>query len=890
MPPRNSLSPSGSIIPAAVALLTVALVLSGAARADPAPRSVERSEEDLLLLAVKLDSEVLEPAMTAYPAGDDVLLPLGWLTRTLALAVEVDVAAGTASGFFIDERRKFQLDTRTGEAIIEGVKVQAAPGQLEVHEDDVYVARALLAKWFPLDLVIDRHAALVVVKPREPLPIQLQRERALKMKTALANLKRQAGRDLPQLPIEYGWFSGPFLDQTVNVLFAQGTAAAPTTDVRYSSYLTGELLFLDASAFLAGSSSGFSDARARLGRRDPERRLLGPLGASEIAFGDVSAPGLELISNSSAGEGAVLSNFPLNQASEYDRHTFRGDLPPGWEVELYRNDALLGFQGSRGDGQYEFVDVPLLFGPNEFRRVFHGPHGQQREEVDRFDVGQQQTPPGELRYRLVAHDPRLLDPRGSLELEFGVHRHLAASAAATVIQVPAGLRNYGRVGLRGFWSAFAMSANVAGELSGGVAAHGQLRTRVGRFGLNAEHLQLWDFEAERILSVHGPLRSRTELDLDGTIALPGELSLPVTLELAHDRLESGEWVNTAGGRLSGFYRGFAASQQLSWTLPRPGSSISGQALGSALFSYSMPTASIRAQVDHRIAPDPELISTGISFDARLLPGYTLSAGTHYSPASGFQYLFGLGKQEGMIGFSINAGYSRTTGTSLGLALTFGVGRDPRSGDWLLRNSALAGSGAASVRAFLDKNGNDRFDEGEPLLPQVGFSVNGGYGDDRTAADGTMFLPNLQAHRPVDVMLVPSTLEDPYWRPSQEGVRIIPRPGKVVKIDVPVTVSGEAFGTVFVRRAGESEPIAGIVLQLVDAEGNTVQTVRTAFDGFYDLPDLRPGRYTIRFDREQMLKLNILPPFPHTLVIAPDGTVVENLDFTLDSTTPSERRR
>jgi hypothetical protein len=85
---------------------------------------------------------------------------------------------------------------------------------------------------------------------------------------------------------------------------------------------------------------------------------------------------------------------PADQPTSFDRHTLQGDLPPGWDVELYYNEALVGFQQSRPDGKYSFDDQPLAYGPNEFRLVFHGPLGQLRVERQSFLLEQSAVPRG----------------------------------------------------------------------------------------------------------------------------------------------------------------------------------------------------------------------------------------------------------------------------------------------------------------------------------------------------------------------------------------------------------------------------------------------------------------------------------------------------------------
>ena len=39
-----------------------------------------------------------------------------------------------------------------------------------------------------------------------------------------------------------------------------------------------------------------------------------------------------------------MTNRPLTARTAFDRTRIEGDLPTGWEAELYRNGELLGFR------------------------------------------------------------------------------------------------------------------------------------------------------------------------------------------------------------------------------------------------------------------------------------------------------------------------------------------------------------------------------------------------------------------------------------------------------------------------------------------------------------------------------------------------------------------
>src|SRR3954452_11698703 len=89
-------------------LLALAIPAPYAAGAKPPSRVVtdEPREEDVRLLEVVLDESLLSEALAAYAGrGGGTLLPLGATTALLGIAIKVDLEAGQASGFVLEERR-----------------------------------------------------------------------------------------------------------------------------------------------------------------------------------------------------------------------------------------------------------------------------------------------------------------------------------------------------------------------------------------------------------------------------------------------------------------------------------------------------------------------------------------------------------------------------------------------------------------------------------------------------------------------------------------------------------------------------------------------------------------------------------------------------------------
>jgi hypothetical protein len=854
------------------------------------PAFVQRPEAELLLLDLRLGQNILVDGMPAYPVAGGVVVPLGTVCQALDFSITVDVAAGTADGFFISENRRFSLEIGSQRVTVEGKPRRFDPLRIEAHQDDIYVDTQLLSEWFPMDLTVDLSSLLLTVRPREPLPVQKRQEREQRALKELSSLG-YAGSKYPRIDNPYRLFDYPFIDQTVRATIAT-INGAQTRNVQYSTFATGDLLYHEANLYINGDQHGLTDTRFSLARRDPAPVLLGPLGAREYAAGDVLYPGLDLISLPRSGPGFLVSNFPLQLQSQFDRHTFRGDLPQGWEVELYQNGALIGFQQSRGDGLYEFNNIPLVFGLNVFRLVFYGPQGQRREESYRFNLAESITPVGQLYYRLVGNDPKGATRRAQLELDFGISRRFSVGADVSSVEIDSVRHDYGRAAVRGYSSLFFGDAEVVVDRQGGSAESAAILTRVGGIGLTLRRTQLQNgFVSETFRPLYGLIENRTALRLDATIPASLLPSIPVTVDFSEDRLVTGQSVDHVTGRLSSFYRGLSVSNLVDWSFsrgePRP---FEPTALGDLLISKFVRNYGLRGEVLYNLKPQQEISSAALTVE-RIFPGYFVQAGlSRLVQTRQTHFLASITRSEGPFGFGANVDYARPGGVTIAITLNASFARDPRSGRWRSQARSLAGLGGVSPLVYLDANGNGVRDADEKPLEGVGFYANRASTEARTSPEGTTLLTGLPPYQEVDVAIAAATLEDPLAIPERPGVRFVPRPGRATEVEFPVLISGEVTGTVRLERGGENHEASGVVVQLVDLQGTVAKEVRTAYDGFYDITLIVPGLYDIRVSPRQVERLKLKPPVPRRITISPSGTILDGIDLQLEGETPAADSR
>ncbi len=842
------------------------------------PRPIQPSGANVLVLEVRLDSHLVSDGVTAYQAGPHILLPLGELARLLTLAIRADPEDGTARGFVLSEDRPFYLDARKL-TVGRGDRVEPVdPALLAIHPDDIYVASTLLSRWLPIDFAVDFSSLILTVRAREALPLQrrLQRERD-------AAKARRASRDIdpgyPRHRTPYAMWDAPFIDATLAVEAARRNSKGGLTG-RHSTFFTGDLLGFESSMFVSGTEKDPVDSfRATMGRTDPEARLLGPLRARAYAVGNVPVPSLNNVSRSSGtGNGLVVSNVPLTRPGGFLRRSFQGDLPPGWDAELYFNDALIRFQPSRPDGRYTFDDVQLIYGRNEFRIVFHGPQGQIRVERQSFLLQDTLTRPGEVQYHFAAHENDRDERRSLAQFDLGLHPNLSASGGVVTLPVAGEDRVYSHAGLRAQWAGFFVTTDVAVSDGGALVEAGAL-TQIGAVSVAFSHAMVRNFTSDFFMPGPDTVTSRDKFRADGGLGLIPGVPLSYAAEVALDQLESGKKIMDGTGRLSALYRGTSVTKAIHF---RSGPDSASSSEGALNVSSRFGRLGLRGQVNYTLQPVRELSTIALAGTYPLSQGYVVSAGVQRGfSTEETRYNASLTKTLGAYGYGIAAAYSSKGEIVISAQMFIAFARDPRRAEWAFDALPMAETGAVSARVFVDKNSNGVMDDDEEALKGVAFTVNGGRHQQRTGEAGLAYLRRLPVKEPVDIAIDASTLEDPQWSPRPAGVRVVPRPGKVASLDFAVILTGEIDGTVYVRGASEKRELISVMLELLNDQGLVVGQTQSAGDGFYVLSNVPPGAYRVRLRVADMAQRGFVEPASRPVTIGPDGTFVNGIDFAIE---------
>ncbi len=858
-------------------------------------------DESLLIFEIHLRPYLLSDGVFAYPAADDVLLPLETLSFLFEFPITIDLAKGRAEGWFLSEDRTFLLDLVAEQVLIAGAAARFEPDLVAWYDDDIYVAARLFTEWFPIDLVVQAARLVIDVEPRTPLPLQ---ERMGREQRAARLASASEAPKLPRRETPYRALDWPYIDASLRTGY--DTVRADTGwgfEGSYGFRLAGDLAYMTADSFFGGNQDDrLSQARLTLGRRDPDADLLGPVGATQFSLADVFTPQHPLIARQTEGRGVSVSNMPLTRASEFDRTTLRGPLLPGWEVELYRNDALIAFQRAGDDGRYEFQDVPLIFGNNRLTLRFYGPQGQRREETESLVIGADMVPRGDHRYAVAVNqqdeatlpfgdEPRRAgqpdasrgQARAVAIYEAGVHERASVGAAVASYVLDDGRHTYLTTGVRGTVFGSFVRADIARDSKGGTAAQLAMQTRIANQSLAAEHAQFFDFISERETQTGDLLRSESALRLNGTLPRFGGWQIPYALRLGVERRESGLTEFDVSNRLSVHIRALSSSNQLNARARRGGGVASTETLdGSWLISYRMKSVSMRGELSYRVHPSPDFLSVALTGDYRIEPDITARAGItrQLSNDRHTTITAGLSQRFEHVAMGLDGRVADDGDKFVGLSLSFAMGREPRGGGLTMQPRHFAENGGVSARVFLDRDLDGRFSPGDE--PLEGVALKGTANDTPTTdSNGILMLVGLPDARPTDVAVDMTTLEDPYLIPLDDGWEIVPRAGRTAVLDFAVVPTGEIDGFVYLRSNHNAQVASNVSLDLLDMNGAIVANTRSAFDGFYLFEFVKPGSYEIRVAPGQLDRLGLLPAPDKTVTIGPDGDVISGVDIFLE---------
>lgn len=824
---------------------------------------VERPEEDLLILELHINSHLRNAGFLVYlPYGfneSDALVPLRALSKELSVAIDVIPGEGRAEGWFGKEDNEFRLDLSQNMVVYNGSQQEIPEGIGEAHYGDIYVQAKYLEEWFDLNIEIDITTLRMFVTSGAPLPFEekIEREKkAERMKFGGSEDRRSSPASL--LPYKNFTLPSLVLQDSINIRHIQNDNIFHNA---FSIQSHNDIAKLGTRFLLSGISTNtggtqMQNAQLTFRRRDPGNNLLGPLNAGSIAFGDIDYPDVPLFSGRKRGAGVFIasnSHLAVSRSFGSEQTIITGDAPIGWDAELYRNGYFVDFQQVGDDGRYNFEDVELLNGFNLFKITLYGPEGQQTTETQRIVRGGKLLKEGEVDYEFAAGMPDadflpITETRRT-------NRDFGASG-----QVFYGVKNYLTLGTSVFSGSDVNSTIEQNQTVGTTSAifpllgfRNQVRYMRGTEGRSGYELETTTRMLDTNMSLSHreyngfdeddrDLQSSTTLNLNRKI---GRFS--TSLEVDKSKFLDQEDELSLRKRISTRFMGIELSNSLLRILSDSKSQQQFEGEASVLTYLSDWRLRFSGQYDLKSDRSNTLQNLRLSTYKTFKNDSTLRLNaTHNFLSELTSADLRYSQQFDKFSMDFNVGTDSEQNYFAGVTMRTALQPD-FNGKYDIINASNGSLGSVGIRAYMDTNKNNQFDEGEAVVKGIEFRSNRGKIDGATDENGLLFVRGLgesSTRFSIDNKSLPSI----YLKPIEDFWDVLPRVGASELFDVGFEKLGEVDGFVYKYerdKDGNSVGASGITVNLIDANSDEeISSVTSEYDGYYIFSAIPLGDYRI----------------------------------------------
>ena len=875
-----------------VILFLILLALASVCQPTQALQLVELNEDDLLVVEVGLESLDLSETLFVFQTPESTLIPLQGLVDTLDFPLNIDVAARTVDGWFINEGNTFSIDIASKTLFIRGQK-QTWPKDLyyAVDDFDLYFDYRLLEQWFELHLNLNTSQLRLLISSELELPIVVQQKRrekhenlskeqsVLQVKNYHTNQYQMLGNPLFDLEFsdDLQHHRGHFTQFTSGVL--QGRMDLLEHSMR-SSYI-----FTD----------GAEDFRLTFSRSASGPDTDMGLGLKEYEVGDISTNSDSLLFGAIKGRGLSLSRETNMSLDKVDEVTLEGDAPPGWEIELYRNGSLVAFTDSGRDGRYVFPSIATFVGLNVFDIRIYGPQGQFRSRKEHINIGPGMVKQGEWGYqfytlenntRLVSlEDDSSSEPNSNFylgEVRYGFNDYLTLQTSLIKLRPKGSSEAH-------LYSSFDVFSSLSGafihlkwvdDANSGNAYAALVKAKMGGLNLNLDVFKFNGLESEKN---PGKLKKADiKIGINGLTRALFNTPMTYDFEIKDTEFRGSlkrqtSYINRLSFNL--LSANVAHDLRYSTTSDDCSDDCSDDVLDANLsVNKRIARWRLKADLDYALAPTGRIKSLGSSAswkkDARFIYqaqlNYAFSDEDELSINNTFTWNFDA------LALSLNAGFTNNGSQSIGLSLNTAFGYEQHQKQFLVSKDSISSSGTVRAKVYLDSNNDGELNGEEQPIEGVKFKGRAAWRNRPTNTEGIAVLQGIPPKEMQLIEIDDGTLGDPFLRTPNASRYVYTHAGAFNYLEFAVQETLEIEGAINIVRQGRSSIRSGIPVELFNAEGELVAESSTEFDGVFIIERVIPGKYHLKVAPAYLKRYGLSVP-PPVVIHAQGGEGVVYLE-------------
>ena len=445
-------------------------------------------------------------------------------------------------------------------------------------------------------------------------------------------------------------------------------------------------------------------------------------GAHRYVLGDIYQSSPNLVKNTNTGRGFSIDRYPEGRSGSLSKATIAGDAPPGWEVELYRNGALLEISTVDVDGRYFFANQEIPFGENVFVAKLYGPQGQTREDRQIYWGGGTDLAKGDYDFSIshINFDQYLLDGvpdhvnglAASYTTDFRYARALSDDLQLGTAFTRTGLGTSERDGTfthTDYLSLFSSATFGPGVLLGeavhqidaGVAWSLEYLTAFKGQQINVAHPRAFNNYVSPATLHREDLVALNEIAVFGSFG--SEKQNAYTFRLMHRSFSEGP-------------SDFRLFNQLSFRLGRLNltndlehriSSDSSATTGRLRLASRLKGVSVRGQLDYRLTGTQPLRQVSASMNwnmsGRLNNNLTISRQLTNDKLLYFTNQLSIRIRDYDLTLSVSSDFEDAWSVGVGFNIAFGY--DGRRQEFITDNGGLANTGRATMNLYIDDDNN-----------------------------------------------------------------------------------------------------------------------------------------------------------------------------------------
>ena len=766
------------------------------------------------------------------------------------------------SGFLINQEDSYEIDRVNNKITYLKKMYELKPGDLVRTETNLYLKSNYFGEIFGLECTFSFRSLTVSLNTKIELPV-IREMRQEQMRKSIGQIKGDVEVDTV-LKRKFPFFNFGTVDWTAVSLQSPGTITNTRLSTNIGAVVAGgeadiQLNYTSGSPFLLKN------------QYYQWRYANNNLHAfKQITLGKISSGSISTLSSSVIG--GQITNTPTTYRRSFGTYTLSDVTEPGWLVELYVNNVLVDYKKADASGFFTF-EVPLIYGSTDVKLQYYGPWGEERSKEKKIEIPFNFLPAGKFEYNISGGmvDDSLNRIYSKANFDFGISRFLTVGGGVEYLTPLDSAANY------------IPFAKASLKLSPTMLLSGEYN-----YGVDFNTIFNWRFKSDLQLELNYKKYDKGQSAITTSYLEERKLSVSMPVRFPkfsfYTRLSLNQYIlstteyTTAEFLFSGSL--FGVNTNLTTNAQYSGSG-DPTIYSSLSLSLRLPGEIILTPQTQYNYSEGNFTTARCGLEKKLFKkGYlTLSYERNVKDKTnniemGFRYDFSFAQA----GITAQRNAKKTTFTE---SASGSIVLDVRSKYLGTSSRTSVGTGGLIIYPFMDVNCNGKRDKGEPKAYGLQVHINGGR-IEQNDKDTTVRVFELESYADHVITLDGSAFDNIAWQMKNKNIKVTVEPNMFRRIEVPVSVFGEASGTVYMANKKGTNGQGRILINIYRSNKSLVKSTMSEADGYFSYLGLPPGNYIAGIDPVQMSKLDMVatPDIPFTVKPNIDGDMIDNLEFTI----------